>query len=291
MSFRIVKINSRCKLETRLNYLVCLTDKETKILLDEISILIIESQQVCITTALISELLNHHVRIVFCDAKHNPSSEVQPYAGSKDTYRKLKKQVDWSQENKDRAWKRIIEQKIHNQAFVMRSLGLETTLLDGYEKSVSEGDRDNREGLAAKVYFSAIFGSSFDRRNPVCEENVYLDYGYSVVLSAVNREIATLGYLPQLGIHHIGETNPFNLGCDLVEPIRPFVDFVAVQQDFQKDDFKSRMLNVLSMSVRCGTRTMLLDNAIHDYVCSAINALNEEKSELLLPIAFEDDAS
>ena len=36
MAFRIVKINSRCKLETRLNYLVCMKDQETKILLDEI---------------------------------------------------------------------------------------------------------------------------------------------------------------------------------------------------------------------------------------------------------------
>ena len=289
MAFRIVKINSRCKLETRLNYLVCMKDAETKILLDEISILIVESQQVCVTTALISELLNHNIRVIFCDSKHNPSGEIQPYAGSKDSYKKIKKQIEWSQEIKDKVWKGIVQQKIHNQAGLLRKRGKDSSFLDTYEQEVQEGDKENREGLAAKVYFPMLFGPTFDRRDFSCEENVYLDYGYSIILSAVNREIAALGYLPQFGIHHIGESNPFNFGCDLMEPLRPFVDAKALEPDFKKEEFKSQMLDVLSTMVRCGERKMLLDNAIHDFVCSAINAINEERPELLLNVTFADE--
>lgn len=63
MGFRNVKINSRCKLETFMGYMVCRGETETRILLDEINLLIIENQQVCITAALMAALIEHKVRI------------------------------------------------------------------------------------------------------------------------------------------------------------------------------------------------------------------------------------
>ena len=75
---------------------------------------------------------------------------------------------------------------------------------------VIEDDKTNREGHAAKVYFNSLFGKDFSRDNE-CNINKYLNYGYSIILSAVNREVKILGYLTELGVHHIGESNSFNL--------------------------------------------------------------------------------
>lgn len=291
MAFRIVKINSRCKLETRLNYLVCMKDQETKILLDEISTLIIESQQACITSALISELVEHGIKVVFCDRKHNPQSELVPYFGSNDSYRKVKKQCQWSSSTKDRIWKRIIQMKIHNQAMVLKRENKEDgyqTLLS-YEKQVADGDVENREGLAAKTYFASLYGSSFDRRRECFPQNSYLDYGYAILLSAVNREIASLGYLTQIGIHHIGETNPFNLGCDLMEPFRPLLDGFLVSKNFEDDNFKSFVLSCFGFEIFCGKRNMVFDNAIRSFVISCIHALNEDNPDLIETVRAKDE--
>lgn len=291
MAFRIVRITNRCKLETRLNYLVCMKDKETKILLDEISVLIIESQQACITNALLSELVDHGIKVVFCDSKHNPVSELIPYFGSNDSYKKTKKQIQWDRQTKDDVWDAIVRMKIHNQAQLLKRRGFPEAYrkLGSYEKEVQDGDATNREGLAAKVYFAAIFGSSFDRRNPGLETNTFLDYGYAILLSIVNREIAAFGYLPQLGIHHVGETNPFNLGCDLVEPFRPFVDAFLLEHDMNHEDFKGQILAGLGMAIRCGERKCLLENAIHDFVISFLNAMEGHNPGSLLRIAFLDE--
>lgn len=276
MSFRIVKINNRCKLETQLNYLVCRSDKESRILLDDISVLIIENQQVCITSALLAELVNHKVRVIFCDSKHNPLSELVPQHGAYNTYERIKSQLNWSQEIKDIVWANIIKQKIHNQHFV---LGCKEELeaceiLRKYENDISIGDSTNREGLAAKTYFSSIFGCNFDRRKGSEEINTYLDYGYSMILSAVNREVSCAGYLPSFGIHHIGSENPFNLGCDLMEPFRPFVDYMIVKNMINKIDYKKQLVNVLNMEISCNGKTTILINAIYNFVTSVFNALN-----------------
>ena len=110
MAYRIVRVSSRCKLETQLNYLVCRGDKEIRILLDEISVLIVENTQVCLTASLVSELLSHKTRIVFCDNSHNPQGEVAPYEGCFDASSKLRTQQAWSRERMDFVWKQIVEE-------------------------------------------------------------------------------------------------------------------------------------------------------------------------------------
>ena len=121
MGFRTIKINSRCKLQTELNYLVYRGETEKKIALDEIETLIIENQQVCITSSLLSELINHKVTVIFCDRMHNPLAELVPYHGAYNTMARIKAQLNWSQEIKDFVWARIIKQKIRNQAEILKA--------------------------------------------------------------------------------------------------------------------------------------------------------------------------
>ena len=85
-------------------------------------------------------------------------------------------------------------------------------------KEVKIGDKTNREGHAAKIYFKELFGKEFVRHNDDVI-NSALNYGYAILLSTINKEIINNGYLTQLGIHHKNEFNEFNLTCDLMEPL------------------------------------------------------------------------
>ena len=94
---------------------------------------------------------------------------------------------------------------------------MEAELLQGYLEEITYGDATNREGHAAKVYFNALFGKDFTRTDDLLI-NTALNYGYSILLSAFNREIVLNGYLTQLGLFHDNMFNRFNLASDLMEP-------------------------------------------------------------------------
>lgn len=266
MGFRVVKINNRCKLETQLNYLVCRQEKETRILLDEIAILIIESQLVCLTSALLKDLVEHKVRVIFCDEKHNPMGELVPYNVCYDSPDKIKKQVLWSEERKAEVWRRIVCLKIENQAKLLQKRGKSEAYqrLLRFRDEVELDDGGNREGLAAKTYFASLFFDKFDRRDERFAENTYLNYGYSILLSAINREITIFGYLSSWGIHHRGTQNPFNLGCDLMEPFRPLVDSVLFERELNQDNYKRALLDRFSENIQFEGKAMVFENAIHE---------------------------
>ncbi len=291
MAYRIVRVSSRAKLELQMNYLVYRGEKETRIMLDEISVLIIENPQVCITCSLLSELLAHKVRVIICDNRHNPQGELEPLAGCFDAPSKLQKQILWKKETMDAVWQIIVKMKIANQAQCMRIHGSapdRIEMMENYQSAVGPGDSDNREGQAARVYFLSIFGEGFDRRDQFDSRNGYLNYCYAILLSLINREIAAYGYSNLLGIHHHGPNNEFNLGCDFVEPFRPFVDDFVLSNKLNPDDFKKDLLGALTKECRCGEKTMIIQNAINSYVLSVLAALNNDKPSTILNVGFPD---
>ena len=209
MSWRTLIITKRCKLDLKLGYLVIRNEEETKrVHIDEISTLIIENTAISITGCLICELSSKKVKVIFCDNKRNPCSELVNYYGSHDCSRKIEKQIKWDSFVKQIVWSEIVAEKIRKQSELLKSLQKleESLLLDEYTKYIELADITNREGHAAKVYFNAIFGMDFTRTadNKI---NAGLNYGYSILLSAFNREIVASGYLTQLGIFH---SNMFN---------------------------------------------------------------------------------
>lgn len=273
MSFRTLIVKNRCKLEYSLNYLVYRGEKEIRINLNEITTIIIQCQQVAITSSLLSQLMEHKIRLIFCDDCHNPQGELVPYHSCYNSYEKIMEQMQIQQDSKDILWKRIIEQKIINQAENLKYKNLDSAeKLFQYAKEVEEGDSTNREGHAAKVYFNALFGTQFSR-GLECETNAFLNYGYSILLSAINREIKNCGYLTELGIHHIGKNNPFNLSCDFIEPLRPLVDFYVISGKLNCDNFKQELVSLLSLRVRFAEKSMILENALHLYILSLMNFL------------------
>lgn len=275
MAFRTLVIDSHSKLEYSLNYIVFRTpDSCKKILLDEVHTVIIASTSVAVTTALLAELASRKIKVIFCDEKKNPSSELIPCVGNSNSSKRISQQISWDKNNCDYIWRLIIEQKIHNQALTL-SLALKkeaSEQVEAFSKEVENGDTTNREGHAAKVYFNNVFGEGFTREKD-CFINACLNYGYTIILSAFNRAIVAAGYLTQLGIHHRNEFNEFNLSCDLVEPFRFLIDEKTLSLK-EGDDFKSEMIGVLGSDVTIGGKTQSLTNAISIFCNSIFTALS-----------------
>lgn len=284
MSWRTVIITTRCKLDLKMGSMVIRGEDTKRIFLDEIAMLVIENPAVSLTGCLLEALVEKKIRVVFCDGKRSPMAELHPYNGSHDCSRKIKSQVAWTDEVKGAVWADIISEKIRKQAAFLEELGKEREgeLLRSYLGQIEQYDASNREGHAAKVYFNAVFGMAFTRSEE-CVTNAALNYGYSMLLSAFNREIVSCGYLTQLGIFHGNMFNPYNLSCDLMEPFRPLVDRIVKSGGFIAFEGKEKhaLWDVLNQTVLINNSHQTVLNAIKIYVHSVFDALNDgEPSEI-----------
>lgn len=287
MSWRTVVITKTAKLDYSMGYMVVRDVESTaKIHISEISVLVVESTAVSVTAALLNELINKKVKVMFCDDKHNPSFELTPYYGSHDCSLKLKRQISWNKTVKQFVWTQIVVEKIKNQAAVLDYYKLEqSSQLMEYIEEIELNDKTNREGHAAKVYFNALFGKGFSRSDD-CPVNAALNYGYRIILSIFNREITASGYLTQLGLFHDNMFNQYNLSCDLMEPFRPFVDLTVREMNpmkFDKEE-KLQIYAMLSEEIRIDGRTQTFINAIKIY-CKSIFAAIEENDISLIRFA------
>lgn len=278
MSWRTVVITGNAKLDYQVGYLVVRGAELKKIQISEIRMLIVESTAVSLTAYLLQELSKYKVKVIFCDERRNPSSELIPYYGSHDTSIKIRNQIDWTEEVKLSVWTEIVAEKIRQQAETLSMFGRkEADLLDHYVKEIEFGDASNREGHAAKVYFNALFGKKFSRKDDN-SINAALNYGYSLLLSSFNREIVANGYITQIGLSHSNRFNPFNLASDLMEPFRPLVDrlvFKLQPEVFEKEE-KHNMIQILEKEVLIDGRYEFLPNAIKIYAKSIFDVLNNK---------------
>ena len=283
MGFRTVIIKNRAKLEVRLNSLIVRGEQEKKVFLDEINTLIVQSTAVSLTASLLCELIKRNIKVIFCDEKHNPQSELLPYYGAHNTSKRYKEQIAWKDEIKARVWRQIIKKKIEGQAQHLFELDFfeQADLLRSYLYEVQENDVSNREGHAAKVYFNCLLGIGNSRKAGGFF-NGCLNYGYAVLLSAFNREIVSSGYLTQLGIWHDNEFNEFNLACDLMEPFRVVVDRTAMGIEEGDKEFKKKMANVLNYKTLIDGKNTTLDLAIRHFTKSVFRALEERDESLLI---------
>lgn len=283
MSWRIVVISSSAKLDYQLGFLVVRKDKTTKIYLNEISVLMLESTAISLTAYLVNELIKRKIKVIFCDEKRNPSGEVIPYYGSHDASAKIRTQMVWDGSIKEKVWTKIVGEKIRKQKEFLQELKRdEACLLEEYLNQLQPGDSTNREGHAAKVYFNVVFGKEFTRTedSPI---NAALNYGYAVMLSAFNREVVSNGYLTQLGIFHDNVFNSYNLSSDLMEPYRILVERKAYQMKLEKFEHeeKMQMVNLLNQEVFISDRKEYINNAIRIYTKSVLDALSERDISLI----------
>ncbi|MCF7627498.1 type II CRISPR-associated endonuclease Cas1 [Holdemanella sp. SCCA2] len=278
MSFRTIVISNQSKLNYKNRFLVVKQDNDEKYIhLSEIDTIIVDSIVVSISTYLLKELSDNKINIIFCDEKHNPFGELSSYYSSHNTSKKIQKQINWTKENKDRMWQNIIKNKIINQALMLHKIKSDKyNLLLSYIEDVLLSDKTNREGHAAKVYFNELFGKDFVR-NDSDNINAALNYGYAILLSTINKEVISNGYLTQIGIHHKNEFNEFNLSCDLMEPFRTIIDnFVYYNQERELNtEYKLDIINIFNNRYNYENKNYVLKDIIKMFVKNTLESLEE----------------
>lgn len=280
--FRNIVISSPCKLQYKGGYMVVRREDDTaKVHLSEISSVVLQTNQVFVSAYLLSELAKAKVAFVVSDEKRDPIGQYLPLYGAHNTSKRIAEQLEWGEPIKKRVWQRIVRDKIKHQSDVLHARAREEQgeTLKSIVAEVRSGDTTNREGHAARLYFSSLFGPSFSRDDDT-PLNAALNYGYAILLSSVNREIAARGYLTQAGICHRNEFNQFNLSCDFMEPFRPLVDRIVFDNfdgEFSKET-KLLLVDMLNQGVAYRGGTYRVGSVISLYTADCFKALDRKLS-------------
>ncbi|GHV08516.1 CRISPR-associated endonuclease Cas1 [Clostridia bacterium] len=288
MSYRNVIIESDAKLSLKDERLMIERGAAVHYVpVEDIDILLIESRQSVLTAALLTKCAEHGAAVFFCDERHIPSCVLLPFAGHSRSLEVARAQLGLSEPSKKRLWQQLVQQKIENQAEVLKLLGDEVGAgkLYGMAKTVASGDSGNVEAVAAAYYFPRLFGASFTRDNDDDTRNAALNYGYAIMRGAVARSVAVHGLLPAVGVHHHSVLNPFNLADDLIEPLRPIVDlFVATEAaDTLSPSVKRALVGLLSADVLLGGKRYAVSYAAQRLAESLLS--KELKLPKLLPLS------
>ena len=283
MGWRSVIITQHAKLTYSMQMMIVQTrDGINQIPIEDINLLLVSTTQAVITSALISKLAQNQTKVIFVDEKGNPIVETAVYYPGTRNMAKLTQQFNWDEHLKELLWTRIVSQKIKNQIAVLANYHLNKDEVQSELDQLEINDESNREAIAARKYFMLLFDKDFVRRD-TSAINAALDYGYAILLSSFNREIAMNGYLTYFGIHHCSQENPFNLASDLMEPFRPFVDYWVKAHEKIKEltpDIKYGLVELLSLEIKFNGKSTLLTNAITVYTRECLKFLSGERKEL-----------
>lgn len=295
MTWRIVHVNQSEKMHLKLDNLVIKKcGEEFVIPLSDISMIVAEGGDTVVTLRLLSALSKYNIALIVCDNEHLPTGIYHSQNGHFRAYKKLQNQIGWTQAQKEKMWQIVTYFKINNQQDVLSMFekGIESIqLLADYKDNVELGDRTNREGHAAKVYFNELFGKQFTRvtQQEADVINAGLNYGYAIMRAQMARIVSGYGLNGLLGIFHKNEYNQFNLVDDLMEPFRQIVDIWVYQnlrdQDYLKYEFRIQLTNLLNAKIKYGKEICTVTGAMDKYVKGFIKCIDDkDTSKFFCPI-------
>lgn len=263
-------------------------DEKRSVPIEDVGVILLENQQTNITLPLLNALAEAEVQVVICNNKGMPSAMMQSMNSNNLQGETLRNQIACGEVLKKQLWKQVVEAKIKNQALLLNSIGEEGNVLKPFYANVKSGDADNREGVAARIYFQRLFGDSFIRDREALGINALLNYGYSILRAATCRALVSSGLLPAIGIHHHNRSNAFPLADDLMEPFRPFVDEVVYDLVMRCEteltkDAKSELISVLYADTLCDKVKRPLSVGLSMTTASLVKCLSKEINSLCLP--------
>lgn len=288
MEYRNIFLANPARLSVQREQLVIEQAEKFTVPLEDISSVLIESQQVTLSAHAATALANHGITVFLCDEKHLPSCQLLPINQYCRQRKLLMAQCEIGKPLQKQLWQQIVIRKIQNQAQCLRLMGK-----PGWEDlrqiagTVLSNDSDNREAVAAALYFPRLFGDNFSRGSDD-PRNAALNYGYAIVRGGIARNLVMHGLEPCIGIHHRSELNNFNLADDLIEPFRPIVDLYVAQNFSATDDVltaqqKAGLFNLTNYLVKQAGRKYRVMLAI-DRSCAALaNSVTEQMLLLELP--------
>ncbi|MBJ8325354.1 type II CRISPR-associated endonuclease Cas1 [Streptococcus pacificus] len=285
MSWRVVHVKDSQKMKLKLDNLVIQKGGEEFIIpLSDISVIVAEGGETVVTLRLLSALSKYNIALIVCDTNFLPTGFYMAYHGHFRASKKARKQIAWTETEKDALWRVIIHFKINNQQDLLSTLEKDIKaiqLLANYKEEIEPGDKSNREGHAAKVYFNELFGKNFTRKTQKEGDviNAGLNYGYTILRAQMARIVVGYGLLPLIGIFHKNEYNQFNLVDDLVEPFRQCVDF-WVYHHLQEAEYltyhhRLQLINLLNAKIKYGKEKCSVSTAMDRYVRGFISAIEK----------------
>ena len=292
MAWRVVAIENPARLSLRDNQLVIAPDVEATLPIEDLDTLVLDSYGITTTANLLTALATKSTTTVICDEKHLPASVLLPYSQHSRQAKVSRQQLAMSQPLKKQLWQHVVEQKIVNQADVLRMVGLDDMSIRKHASDVKSGDTSNRESIAARIYFDQLLDDA-TRRKPIWH-NAALNYGYAIVRSHIARHIAARGLVASQGIFHHNELNSFNLADDLIEPYRAAVDLYVLEKvaplhvgdrdaSLTKHD-RQLIIDILNYYVIMSDKKFMIKHAVERTVESFIECIEvKEVRKLLLP--------
>lgn len=261
MGWRILQITKPCKLSVK-NSQLCyetLEDSQSvKLPLEDISVIILEHQQILLNNALITRLAEYNIVVFNCGEQHLPEAVFFPFHNHSRYSEIAWIQIASSEPLKKRLWQEIVKAKIINQADCLKECGKENVhKLKEIAKQVQSGDAKNSEAFAASIYWKSLL-NNFNRHDESDIRNAALNYGYAIIRGAMARAVVGAGLLPCFGIHHTNKLNQFNLVDDLIEPLRPFVDYAVFNMNFE--NVTTLTVTIKNQLVAILTHNVLFDN-------------------------------
>ncbi len=274
--------------------------QEVKVSIDTLNCVIIENSYTLFSMQLINILINNNVLVIVSDDKHDPNVVMLPLSSHCMPLVNLELQLKITKDLKEKIWTKIIYNKIFNQIEIMKELITDQTVIERCEQqmiTMNHNDQNNREGIVAKMFFHALYGTNFIRFADD-QINSALNYGYKIISSALSRTIAKYGLNLFIGVHHIGRSNPFNLTYDLIEPYRPIVDrWVFQNKNYLQYGSDLSYLNRLSLikllnkHVIIDHKVMTVNSSFNVYVKSFISALKYHDSSKIKNLTIIEEAS
>lgn len=292
MGWRSVIVTQHAKLSYTSHLMVVQTnDGINQIPIDDVELLLVSTTQAVITSALLSELAKRETKVIFVDNTLQPVCETVNCYPNNRTVDLIEKEINWAQHSKELLWTKIIAAKLINQLQVLDIYGHDISSLADQLNQLEINDPTNREAVVARKYFPILFEDTKFSRRSLSAVNAALNYGYSILLSMVNRAIVSKGYLTCLGIHHRSNENQFNLGSDLMEPFRPVIDYWVANQNFTEltPDVKYGLIDALNLEIEFNGKKMLLRNALNLYVSQCLNYLSGDTKEVRIEMKFNHE--
>jgi CRISP-associated protein Cas1 len=287
-----VLIQNKCRLNLKNRQLRLENELgEQTLALEDIGVVVLETHQATLTSALLAQLSERGICLLTCDESHVPNGALMPFNPHHRQLQQTQLQLDWTEPFKKRCWQVIIRQKIDNQKLNLQQAG-EADMADRLAvlgQSVQSGDTDNREAVAAKLYWPAYFGKSFKRQSDQWHSSA-LNYAYAVVRSCLAKHLTAAGLIPALGLHHRSQLNPWNLADDLLEPFRPLVDRYVrrLAEETVPDDSgelsvldRQKLVGILTHQCRFDGQSVTMLLATELMVQSLISASKQKEAKFL----------
>jgi CRISPR-associated protein Cas1 len=261
--------------------------------IEDVGFVVIETAQMTLTSHVLQALAENNTVVVFCDLTHMPVSQVLPLTGHSLTQKHFTAQLTASEALKGRLWKQTVQTKILNQAACLdvgRKEG--SSSLRRYVQNVKNGDTGNCEGLAARAYWAYHTPTTdFKRTREGVMPNAALNYGYAILRAATARALVGSGLSCMSGLHHHNQYNAFTLADDVMEPYRPFVDDIVLNNLLRfpfeavelSKEMKASLLTVLTADVMMGDKRRPLMNALSLTTASLVRCYLKEEREITYP--------